>query len=206
MGDYIAFLRGINLGRQRVKMEVLRALFEQLKFTRVTTFIASGNVLFSDRATDEGVLRARIEQHLTKALGYSVDVFLRTPAEVAVMAKSRPFADTDLEVPGHVVYAVMLHAPLSPAVQRKVLACATAVDHLRFVGRDLYWLCQIRSSDSTVWTSPQMRALKFPTNTMRNMNTIKKLHGLYGANARVGKIVPHVVPMVNPGTRRLPKG
>ena len=206
MGDYIAFLRGINLGRRRVKMEELRTLFEQLKFTRVTTFIASGNVLFSDRTTDTDALRARIEQHLAKALGYSVDVFLRTPAEVAAMANLRPFADTDVAVPGHVVYSVMLHAPLPPAVQRKVLACATAVDHFRFVGRDLYWLCQIRSSDSTVWTSPQMRALKFPTNTMRNMNTIEKLHVLCGANASVGKSVAKVVPMAKPRTRRSPKG
>ena len=206
MGDYIAFLRGINLGRRRVKMDELRGFFEQLKFTRVATFIASGNVLFSDRTTDTDALRAHIEQHLAKTLGYSVDVFLRTPAEVAAMAKLRPFADTDLAVPGHVVYAVMLHAPLSPAVQRKVLACATGVDHLRFVGRDLYWLCRIRSSDSIVWTSPQMRALKFPTNTMRNMNTIEKLHGLCGANARVGRIVTRVVPMVKPSTRRLPQG
>ena len=75
MGDYIAFLRGINLGRRRVKMDELRGFFEQLKFTRVATFIASGNVLFSDRTTDTDALRGRMEQDPAKVLGCSVDVF-----------------------------------------------------------------------------------------------------------------------------------
>lgn len=176
MSDYIAFLRGINLGRRRVTMDVLRVLFEQLKFTSVSTYIASGNVLFSDQSNDEPTLRSRIAYHLADALGYDVDVFLRTPKQLAAMANLQPFAGTEHETPGHVVHAVMLNAPLALAVQRKLLACATPVDHFRFDGCDLYWLCQIRSSDSTVWTSPAMRALKLPSSTMRNMNTIENLH------------------------------
>ena len=42
----IAFLRAINVGGRNVKMESLRALFEDEGFTGVETFIASGNVIF----------------------------------------------------------------------------------------------------------------------------------------------------------------
>ena len=46
MQRYIAFLRGINLGKRRLPMSQLRDLFEELGFDDVDTFIASGNIVF----------------------------------------------------------------------------------------------------------------------------------------------------------------
>ena len=48
-----AFLRAINVGGHVVKMDALRRHFEQMQFTSVQTFIASGNVVFesSSRST-----------------------------------------------------------------------------------------------------------------------------------------------------------
>jgi uncharacterized protein (DUF1697 family) len=46
---YVAFLRGINVGGHRVKMEHLRDLFTALRFSQVATFIASGNVIYDFR-------------------------------------------------------------------------------------------------------------------------------------------------------------
>ena len=43
MTRYIAFLRAINVGGHTVKMDQLRALFEELGLSNVETFIASGN-------------------------------------------------------------------------------------------------------------------------------------------------------------------
>ncbi|MBM3836028.1 MAG: DUF1697 domain-containing protein [Verrucomicrobia bacterium] len=53
MHQYIAFLRAMNLGRRRVKMDYLRSLFEQLRFSDVATFIASGNVLFASSSSSQ---------------------------------------------------------------------------------------------------------------------------------------------------------
>jgi Protein of unknown function (DUF1697) len=70
---YVAFLRGINLGNRRVKMATLAAGFEAMGFGAVSTFIASGNVLFAD------------------FLGYPVDTFVRARSEVAAVSAFRPF-------------------------------------------------------------------------------------------------------------------
>ena len=82
MNRYIAFLRGINLGKRRPAMSELKALFEKMGFAEVETFIASGNILFSSKVTDAGKLEAQIAKHLEAALGYDVDTFVRTAAEV----------------------------------------------------------------------------------------------------------------------------
>jgi uncharacterized protein (DUF1697 family) len=175
MPHYIAFLRGINLGNRRLKMEALRALFEQLKLTEVATFIASGNVTFASRETDTTKLTRRIEAHLLASLGYPVDTFLRTRAEVAALAAYRPFAKADLENESHTLYVGFLTGPLSAAQARGFVACRTDIDDLHVAGREYYWLCRIKSNESKVWTSPAMRALKLPSSSMRNLTTIRKL-------------------------------
>src|SRR3954463_13834250 len=49
---YLALLRGVNVGgRTLIKMAALRACFEGLGFDRVSTYIASGNVLFDTAET-----------------------------------------------------------------------------------------------------------------------------------------------------------
>jgi uncharacterized protein (DUF1697 family) len=71
---YVAFLRAINLGGHVVKMDELKRQFEALEFSNVSTFIASGNVIFeSDGAPAE--LEPRIEQHLHHRLGHGVGTF-----------------------------------------------------------------------------------------------------------------------------------
>ena len=52
MTRYVAFLRGINLGKRRVVMTDLKRAFEDAKFQNVATFIASGNVLFDSAVRD----------------------------------------------------------------------------------------------------------------------------------------------------------
>src|SRR5207248_1974068 len=130
-----------NLGKRRVKMDHLRDLFQALKFSDVSTFIASGNVIFETTAADAAGIEKRIEAHLQQALGYPVDTFLRTPADLAAVAAFRPFAAEAIEAPGHTLHVGFLrHAPGDAAV-RKLLSMRTAINDFRVQGRELYWLC-----------------------------------------------------------------
>lgn len=181
MPQYIALLRGINLGKRRIKMDALRALFEELKFAAVATFIASGNVLFASKTTDERKLAAQIQTHLHKSLGYEVDTFLRTRAEIAAVAAFRPFAVQELEDPANTIHSGFLREPLSVAQTREMLACRTDVDEFRVDGREFYWLCRIKSHESKAWASAAMKAVKLPTATMRNLTTVRKLAAQFPA-------------------------
>jgi uncharacterized protein (DUF1697 family) len=49
MQTFISLLRGINVsGQKKILMMDLKALYENLKFTDVTTFIQSGNDIFKN--------------------------------------------------------------------------------------------------------------------------------------------------------------
>lgn len=88
---YIALLRGINVGGHNVKMERLRELFSELGLTQVRSYIQSGNVFFESEQTDREALARTVEQHLGKALGYDVPVFLRTISELEQLLALNPF-------------------------------------------------------------------------------------------------------------------
>ena len=99
MHPFIAFLCGINQGKPRVKLDRRARCFEELHFTGVATFIASGNVIFSSPSSDGRKLARQIEQYLSASLGYDVAPFVRTRAAVAAVAAHLPFAPADLHDP-----------------------------------------------------------------------------------------------------------
>ena len=175
MHHYIAFLRGMNLGNRRIKMDQLKALFEQMKFGDVSTFIASGNVLFTSKTAQSGEVEKLIQRQLEKSLGYAVDTFVRTRAELAAVAAFQPFSRADLAAPANTVHVGFLKEALSPDAKRSMLACRTEVDEFCVEGRDYYWLCRIKSNESKVWSSAPMKAVKLPSSTMRNLTTVRKL-------------------------------
>ena len=88
---YAVFLRGINLGRRRVKMDQLRAAFEDLGFVGVKTVLASGNVRFETAQTSPKLLTERIEEHLAKVFGFETNVLIRTMEELRCLVEANPF-------------------------------------------------------------------------------------------------------------------
>ena len=119
---YIAFLRGINVGGHQVKMDRLRELFGGLGFTKVRTYIQTGNVFFESDESDRAELAARIEQQLLRELGYAVPAFVRTVAELAACVEAAPFKDMEAtEDTRHLI--LFLSAPL-PAGLKLPLASA----------------------------------------------------------------------------------
>ena len=84
MFRFIAFLRAINVGGGRtVNMQSLCQVFESLGFSRVTTFIASGNVVFETRTKKTRAFERKIERALKAALGYEVRTFVRAENDLA---------------------------------------------------------------------------------------------------------------------------
>jgi uncharacterized protein (DUF1697 family) len=173
MGLYVAFLRGMNLGKRRIKNEELRAEFEQLGFAGVATFRASGNVIFESDEKSEAALTETIEAGLADSLGYDVPVFLRSGAEVAAIAAQEPFgADQVAASKGKLQVSLLLSKPKAAAKQ-EVLALASDEDLLAIEGRELYWLPSGGILDSALDQKAIAAALGI--STTRTMGTIEQI-------------------------------
>lgn len=170
----MALLRAINVGGHVVKMDRLRALFESMRLTDVTTVIASGNVLFASRARNHTQLEQRIEAHLQRALGYEVATFLRSAEDLAAVVAHRPFPDEEPLDASAALSVVFLKQPLGAAARMALLALRTPTDEFHTRGREVYWLCRGRISDSKVTGAKLERAVGGPV-TARNITTVRKL-------------------------------
>ena len=172
---HVAFLRAINVGGHTVEMARLKKLFEQLGLGGVETFIASGNVIF-EAAGAAAALEKKIAAHLEKSLGYEVATFLRSPAELAAVLAHGAFPKPRA---GSTIHIGFLGAPATAAAKRQVLALAGEIDDFHLNGRELYWRCAGRFSDSVVSGPKLEKALGQPT-TMRKITTVEKLARKYG--------------------------
>ncbi|MBV9788299.1 MAG: DUF1697 domain-containing protein [Chloroflexi bacterium] len=179
MQQYIAFLRGINVGGHRVKMTDLRAQFEELGFTNVATFIASGNVIFEAADADTARLQAQIEQQLQQALGYTVATFLRSRAEVAAIAAYEPFAQHTSDVDVYTVSIMLLAQTPPDDLHQQLAAFETPLDAFHVHDREIYWLCRAKTTESLVDWALVGKTVSLPPVTVRNATTIRKLAAKY---------------------------
>ncbi|GGA34208.1 DUF1697 domain-containing protein [Psychrobacillus lasiicapitis] len=77
--SFVALLRGINLGaKNKVEMKSLKALFEDLGYENVRTYIQTGNVIFDNIVYD--VLQ--LEHALRETYGFDIPVTVRSKAEL----------------------------------------------------------------------------------------------------------------------------
>ena len=177
MVRYIALLRAINVGGHTVKMDTLRQLFESQGFTGVETFIASGNVIFETRTSDAAKLVATIEAGLRKTLGYEVATFVRTDAELAEVAAHQPFPQKQIDA-ARALNVGFLAAPLGAASAKRLIALRSDIDDFHVHGREIYWLCREKQSDST-FTNVAFEKTVGVKATFRGINTIRKLAAKY---------------------------
>lgn len=177
MPRHLALLRAINVGGHTVKMDRLRALFEEMAFSNVETFIASGNVIFDTKAAPDQKLEQKIEKHLEKALGYPVGTFVRSIEEIDAIRVYEPFSSEAVQA-AHVVSVGFLRDKLSDSAIEQVLGFRSEVDDFHVSGREAYWLCKVSQLETKVNAKKFERAIAGPV-TWRNLNTIVRLAGKY---------------------------
>src|SRR5262249_16606326 len=96
MTEYVAFLRGINVGGHgAITMEVLKKAFEACGFKDVKTIATSGNVAFSAAMAEAAVVQ-KAEAELKKRLGRETPVHVRSLDELRKIVGADPYKEFDI--------------------------------------------------------------------------------------------------------------
>jgi uncharacterized protein (DUF1697 family) len=173
-GRYVALLRGINVGgRNMVKMAALRECFEEQGFADVTTYIQSGNVLFTSPGSDRDSLVRRIEELLTATFKYRASVVLRGRKEMqTVIARAPDGFGSDPERYRYDV--IFLKDPLSAAEAITSVPVAPGVDEAH-AGPGVIYFSRVASTASSSQL-PRLNTLPiYQRMTIRNWNTTTTL-------------------------------
>jgi uncharacterized protein (DUF1697 family) len=169
MPSYVALLRAVNVGGTgKLAMSDLKAMCIAEGFTKVSTYIASGNVVFRAEARVTQV-KAALERRLLDHAGKPVGVIVRTADQMAAVHRANPFADR----PPNRVVAIFLDDPPP----------ADALDDVRGRGDEELRLgsCEIYVAYGTGMRDSKLRIPIAAHGTARNINTIAKLSEMAAA-------------------------
>jgi uncharacterized protein (DUF1697 family) len=176
---YVALLRGINVGgRTLVKMGDLKTCVEELGLDDVSTYIASGNVLFESGERDAAKLEARIERAIEQRFGLPVKVVVLNRAAYARIVKAIPdpwIGDASLRAN----VAFVRRGTDAKQVVRELEPDA-AVEEVKAIVGAILWATKRDALNRSV-----MRKLiggaAYKELTVRNLNTTLRLHELLAA-------------------------
>jgi uncharacterized protein (DUF1697 family) len=132
----IVLLRGVNLGgRNRLAMPQLREALEGAGFEDVSTYVQSGNVVLSSKATAQRV-GAEVERLIAKRFDLDIKVVVRTRAQLATVVKRNPFEKV---AKNPKLYQVTFLEKAPPVeVMRKLEAATSGKEQVAHIGRELY--------------------------------------------------------------------
>ena len=124
MASHVALLRGINVGgRHKVPMADLRGVVTSLGHTGVSTYIQSGNVLFSTAEEDTAKLAAALESAIEDRFGIWSSVVVLSRDELARVLAANPYPD---EPNPKMVHVVFLNAELPESLLMRISAAESA--------------------------------------------------------------------------------
>jgi uncharacterized protein (DUF1697 family) len=173
---YVALLRGINVGgKTLIKMADLKQCVEGLEFDRVSTYIASGNVLFETHEPDAAKLETTIEGEIEQRFGLPVKVIVLDRAGYARIVKAVPKAWIgDVSIRANVAF--VRRGTDARQITRELQPDA-AVEEVKAVDGAILWATKRDALNRSV-----MRKLiggaAYKELTVRNLNTTLKLQEL----------------------------
>ena len=142
MASHLALLRGINLGgRNKVPMAELREVVTSLGYTGVTTYIQSGNVLFTTSEPDTATLASALEGAIAGAFGVTTSVVVLSRDDLAQILDRNPHPE---EPNPKLVHVVFLNAEPPAALLDRITAAQDAAaakgsrDAVTAIGPALY--------------------------------------------------------------------
>ena len=172
--SFIALLRGINVGGKNIiKMEQLKQVFEDMGFSDVKTYIQSGNVIFRTLGSDKLKLTDRIESHLQNNFSAEIKTLVFTADELAEIVKNAPKNfGTEPEKFRYDVWFLLPPATVNNVVPN--LHLREGVDFLQ-AGKNVIYTSRLTSQMGKSYFSKIVQMQFYRNLTIRNWNTTTTL-------------------------------
>ena len=176
MSTWISLLRGINVGGQkRLRMETLRAIYAELGFNNIRTYVQSGNVIFESQEQDQVKLHQRIEVRIEQACGYPIKVFILQPAELDRILNGNPFVHRNEDLSK--LHVTFLYLTPTDVAWGKITSPGNISDEFAPGEMAVYLFCPNGYGKTRLSNNFFERKLGMPVTT-RNWNTVNALSNM----------------------------
>ena len=174
MTEWVALLRGVNVGGITIRSAELRTLLTELGLDDVRTFLASGNAAFHSNRT-AAQLKPAIEAALRERFGYDACIVLVTRDEIVGAIAAFPFDSTDETRQPWVIFCV------DDATLNELTDAASSLDPdadpVAPGPGVVYWNPQKGTTTDTPFARVIARSVYKSRTTNRNLRTLQKIVG-----------------------------
>jgi uncharacterized protein (DUF1697 family) len=173
MSRYAALLRGVNVGgKNMLPMKELVVLFEQAGCTAVSSYIQSGNVVFSAPAAVAKKVPEVVGAQITRKFGFAAPIVVRGADALARIALANPFLAAGASLDA--VYVSFLAKAPTAAQIASLDPNRSPPDAFAVQGTEVYLHCP-NGFGRTKLTSAYLDGKLGTVSTARNWRTLLKL-------------------------------
>jgi uncharacterized protein (DUF1697 family) len=173
---FVALLRGVNVGgNNMISMKSLKASFEAMGFTNVSTYINSGNIIFQSKEDDPRKLEKKIEQMLSSDYQLESKVVLRSLSEMEELVKALPENWGDNS--DWRFNLIFLRHSIDSEKILDELPANSDIEEVLYRPGTLLWSVQASEANRSKFVKLSTRK-SFKDMTVRNLNTTRKLYEL----------------------------
>lgn len=175
MTEWVALLRGVNVGGITIRSVDLAEVFRGLGLDEVTTYLASGNVRFTaaDTAKTRAALKSRIEAGLRERFGYEAWILLVTLDELRAAIDAFPFDAADATRQPWVLFCV--DEATRDELTDAAASVASELDPVASGENVVYWNPPKGRTTDTPFAKVLAKARYKAATTNRNLRTLVKI-------------------------------
>ncbi len=177
MARMVALLRAVNVGGRKLAMADLRGLCAKMGLEDVSTYIQSGNLLFSSSGKPASH-EAALEQAIEQAFGMNVPVMVRAASVWSTLRRGNPFQDEARDHPSRLMLVVSKAPPAADS--EEIIQKRATGEQVRRSG-DALWIYYPDGAGRSKLTPAFIdRTIGSPA-TARNYRTVVKIEELLAA-------------------------
>lgn len=157
-------------------MDALRQMYTELGFSKVQSYIQSGNVIFQSAENNISRLEKSISNQILEAFGFEVPTLILTLEELNSALKNNPFLSNPIRDPG-CMHLTFLSGIPDPAVLNEIPPAFYAPDEFRHEGKVIYNYCPNGYGNTKLTPNFFEKKLKLVASS-RNLRTSTELLNL----------------------------
>ncbi|MDD3361624.1 MAG: DUF1697 domain-containing protein [Hespellia sp.] len=176
MKRYVALLRGINIsGKNKISMAELKKGFAELDFAGVTSYLNSGNVVFSSDIEDKNTLTNKIAIMIKDKFCLDIPVFVVLREELEELLKNAPdwWGNDNKEIYDNIIFLI---PPLSYVEFYAGIGNPKAEYEKVYNYKNIvFWSFSRQDYQKTNWWSKTASVKVSDKVTIRTANTVRKI-------------------------------
>ena len=176
MKRYIALLRGINIsGKNKIPMSELKAGFIECGFAEISTYLNSGNVIFSSDLDDNDTLSNKIKRMIKDRFELDIPVFIISQKLLEDIVNHAPvwWGDDNKEIYDNLIFLI---PPLSyEEFSEEIGNPKGKYENVHYYKNAVFWSFSRKDYQKTNWWSRTASSNIRDKITIRTANTVRKI-------------------------------